>query len=82
MYIYTLQAMPGYKAKFDGDTSVKYQVIRRLTAASNRAKSSTAVIRTDMDYTEATALVKIFNDKERESRAIKKRADAPLTQHV
>lgn len=82
MYIYTLQAMPGCKAKFDGDTSVKYQVRRRLTAASTKAKSSTAVIRTDMDYTEGTALIKIFNDKERESRDIRKKADAPLTQNV
>lgn len=82
MYIYTLQAMPGYKAKFDGDTSVKYQVRRRLTAASVKAKSSTAVIRTDMGYTEATALIKIFNDKERESRAIKNNAEAPLTQNA
>lgn len=82
MYIYTMQAMPGHKAQFDGDTSVKYQVRRKLTAASTRAKSSTAVIRTDMDYTDATALIKIFNDKERESRAIRNIADAPFTQNV
>ena len=81
MYIYLMQAMPGCKAQFDGDTSVKYQV-RRKQPASARAKSSTAVIRTDMGYTEATALVKIFNDKEMESRAIRNRADSRLAQNV
>lgn len=67
MYIYTMQAMPGSKAEFDGDTSVKYRVRRKHTSASANHKSTTAVIRTDMDYTEATALIKRFNDKERES---------------
>ena len=81
MYLYTIQAMPGSKAQFDGDTSVKYQV-RRKHAASAKAKSITAVIRTDMDYTAATALVERFNDKEQESRAIKKKADASFTQNV
>jgi hypothetical protein len=71
MYIYTIQAMPGCKAKFDGDTSVKYRVSRKHTAASASHKSTTAVIRIDLDYTEAAALVKRFNEKERESRAMK-----------
>ena len=82
MYIYTKQAMPGCKAKFDGDTSVQYQVKRTQTAASATDKSQTAVIRTDMGYTEATALVQIFNDKEREARSIKKNADSHLTANV
>jgi hypothetical protein len=71
MYIYTMQAMPGCKAKFDGDTSVKYRVRRKHTSASASHKGTTDVIRTDLDYTEATALVERFNDKERESRAMK-----------
>lgn len=82
MYIYKMQAMPGCKAKFDGDTSVKYMVRRTLTAASAIDKSRTAVIRTDMGYEEATALVKRFTDKERESRALKNQADSRLTQNV
>jgi hypothetical protein len=69
MYIYTIQPMPGCKAKFDGDTSVKYRVRRKHTAASAGQKSTTAVIRTDLGYTEATELIKRFNDKERESRS-------------
>ena len=81
MYVYTMQAMPGCKAKFDGDTSVKCQVRRRHTAAAAKIKSSTAVIRTDMGYTEATALVKTFNDKELESRAIKNKAESYLKQN-
>ena len=71
MYVYTLQAMPGYKAQFDGDTSVQYRVRRKHTTASANNKSRIDDIRTDLDYTEATAMVKRFNDKERESRALK-----------
>ena len=75
MYVYTLQAMPGYKAQFDGDTSVQYRVRRKHTTASANFsannKSRIDDIRTDLDYTEATAMVKRFNDKERESRALK-----------
>lgn len=69
MYVYTMQPMPGLKAKFEGDTSVRYRVRRKHTAAAASHKSTTAVIRTDLDYTEATELVKRFNDKERESRS-------------
>lgn len=69
MYIYTIQAMPGCKARFEGDTSVKYRVRRKHTAASASQKSVTAVIRTDLNYTEAAELIKRFNDKERESRS-------------
>ena len=71
MYTYTMQAMPGSKAKFDGDTSVKYRVSRKDISAAAGHKSTTAVIRTEQDYAEAAALVKRFNDKERESRAMK-----------
>ena len=71
MYIYTIQAMPGFKAKFDGDPSIKYRVRRTDTATSARHKSHTDVIRTNLEYDEATALVKRFNDKEGEARAIR-----------
>ena len=78
MYIYMMQAMPGYKAKFEGDTSVKYRIRRRLTSVSVGHKSSTAVIRTDLGYAEATGMVKRFNDKERQSLARKKEAASRL----
>jgi hypothetical protein len=79
MYIYTLQAMPGHKAKFDGDTSARYQIRRTLTSAAPQHKSRTAVIRTDLSYEEATALIKRFNDKEQESRSLKDKEDSRLT---
>jgi hypothetical protein len=80
MYIYTMQAMPGYKAMFEGDTSVKYRIRRTHTSsASARHKSSTAVIRTDLGYAEATGMIKRFNDKERETLARKKEAASRLT---
>ena len=82
MYIYTVQAMPGSKAQFDGDESVKYQIRRAHRAASAKDKNSTAVIRTDMSHAAAAELVKRFNEKERESLAIKKEADSRFTQYV
>jgi hypothetical protein len=71
MYMYTMQAMPGCKAQFDGDTSIRYRVRRKHTSTSAGHKSTTDDIRTDLDYADATALVERFNDKERESRSIK-----------
>ena len=71
MYFYTMQTMPGCKAEFDGDTSVKYRIKRKHTPASSNHKSTTVVIRTDLGYSEAAEMVKRFTDKEREARAIK-----------
>jgi hypothetical protein len=82
MYIYTMQAMPGFKAKFDGDTSVKYGVKRKDTSTTAKHKSRTDVIRTDLDYEAATALVKTFNDKEREARAFRNNTASRLTPNV
>ena len=64
MYRYTLKPMPGQKAKFEGDTSIKYQVIRHNTGVATKHKNRTDIIRTDVDYDEALALIKGFNDKE------------------
>ena len=79
MYIYIVQAMPGCKAKFDGDTSVRYRVRRKYTSASADQKSRNDDIRTDLSYEEATALAQKFNDKEREARAIKHEETSRLT---
>lgn len=76
MYTYTIQVMPGYKAQFDGDTSVQYRVRRTHTSTSPHHKSQTDVIRTGLDYVEAMALVKRFNDKERESRSLRNKDGA------
>jgi hypothetical protein len=79
MYIYSTQAMPGSKAKFDGDTSVQYRVRRTHTSTSANNKNLTVVIRTDLGYEAATALVKRFNDKEQEARSIRNGDAARLT---
>jgi hypothetical protein len=79
MYIYTMQPMPGYKAEFDGDTSVKYKVSRKYTPATADQKSRTDVIRTELDHSEAAAMVTRFNDKEQEARAIKREGVNRLT---
>lgn len=68
MYIYTLQVMPGCKAKSEGDPSVRYRIRREQTSASGDRKVPADVIRTDLGHDEAEAMVKRFNDKEREAR--------------
>ena len=76
MYIYTMQTMPGNKAKFDGDTSVKYRIKRTDNSASAGHNSRSDVIRTDLAYGEAAAMVKKFNDKEQEARILRQKEKA------
>ncbi|HLL16370.1 MAG TPA: hypothetical protein VK388_15000 [Pyrinomonadaceae bacterium] len=76
MYIYTVQAMPGQKAKFDGDPSIKYQVKRQNTSLKTGQKGRSEIIRTNLDYEAAIAVIKIFNDKEGESQIRKGEAAA------
>ena len=76
MYIYTIQAMPGEKAKFEGDPSIKYQVKRQNTSLKTGQKGRSEIIRTNLDYESATAVIKIFNDKEGESQIRKSEAAA------
>jgi len=82
MYIYGMKAMPGCKAQFDGDTSVRYEIRRKHISASAQHKSRTDVIRTDLSYADALALVKRFNDKELEARAIKIKEDSRTAPNV
>jgi hypothetical protein len=82
MYIYTVQAMPGFKAKFDGDPSINYRVRRTNTSPSAKDKSRTDVIRTELGFTEATELVKRFNDKEHDARAVRNEAASRLAPNV
>ncbi len=74
MYIYTVQAMPGQKAKFEGDPSIKYQVKRQNTSLKTGQKGRSEIIRTNLDYDAAVAVIKIFNDKEGESQIRKNEA--------
>ena len=68
MYRYTVQPMPGQKAKFEGDTSIKYQVTRHNTDVATKHKNVKDVIRTGLEYDEAMALIKGFNDKEQDTQ--------------
>jgi hypothetical protein len=74
MYIYTVQAMPGQKAKFEGDPSIKYQVKRQDTSLKTGQKGRSEIIRTNLDYEAAIAVIKVFNDKEGESQTRKNEA--------
>ena len=71
MYIYTIQAMPGQKAKFEGDTSVKYQIKRVNTDIAASKKGRSEIIRTNLEYEVAVRLVDGFNEMEGKSQNIR-----------
>jgi hypothetical protein len=71
MYIYTIQAMPGQKAKFEGDTSIKYRVKRVNDSISISKKGRTEIIRDNLEYDEALELIKGFNSMEGKSQDIR-----------
>ena len=71
MYIYTIQAMPGQKAKFEGDTSIKYRVRRVNDAIAVTKKGRSEIIRENLEYDEAVALVNGFNNVEGKSQVIR-----------
>jgi len=71
MFIYTIQTMPGQKAKFEGDTSVKYRVKRLDDSIQVGKKGRTEIIRDNLEYDEALELIKGFNDMEGKSQGIR-----------
>ncbi len=71
MYIYTVVAMPKQKAKFEGDTSIKYQVKRVNTSIQATKKGRTEIIRTDLEYDAAVAMIEKFNRMEGKSQIIR-----------
>jgi hypothetical protein len=71
MYIYTIQAMPGQKAKFEGDTSIKYRIKRVNDSISISKKGRTEIIRDNLEYDEALELIKGFNSMEGKSQDIR-----------
>jgi hypothetical protein len=71
MYIYTAVAMPKQKAKFEGDTSIKYQVKRVNTSIPATKKGRTEIIRTDLEYDAAIAMIEKFNSMEGKSQIIR-----------
>jgi hypothetical protein len=74
MYIYTVQAMPGQKAKFEGDTSIKYRVKRVDDSIASSKKGRTEIIRDNLEYEEAVELIKGFNSMEGKSQGIRDEA--------
>lgn len=71
MYIYTIQAMPGQKAKFEGDTSIKYRVKRLNDSIPVSKKGRTEIIRDNLEYDEAMELINGFNSMEGKSQGIR-----------
>ena len=71
MFIYTIQVMPGQKAKFEGDTSVKYRVKRLDDSIPTSKKGRVEIIRDNLEYAEAVELINGFNSMEGKSQAIR-----------
>ncbi len=71
MFIYTIQAMPGQKAKFEGDTSIKYRVKRVDDSIGQGKKGRSEIIRDNLEYNEAVELINGFNVMESKSQGIR-----------
>ena len=74
MYIYTIQAMPGQKAKFEGDPSIRYRVRRVDDSIAVAKKGRSEVIRENLEYAEAVELVNGFNNMEGKSQVMRDEA--------
>jgi hypothetical protein len=71
MFIYTIQAMPGQKAKFEGDPSIKYRVRRVDDSIPVSKKGRSEIIRENLEYDAALELINGFNSMEGKSQAIR-----------
>lgn len=74
MYIYTIHVMPGQKAKFEGDPSVRYRVKRVDDSVAVGKKGRSEIIRENLEYGEALALINGFNSVEGKSQIIREEA--------
>ena len=74
MFIYTIHPMPGQKAKFEGDTSIKYRVKRVDDSIQVSKKGRAEIIRDNLEYGEAVELINIFNGKEGRSQIMREEA--------
>jgi hypothetical protein len=72
MFIYTVQPMPKQKAKFEGDTSIKYQVKRVDDSIPVGKKGRSQIIRDNLEYGQAIELINGFNGMEGKSEDIRK----------
>ena len=71
MHSYTIQPMPGQKAKFEGDPSIRYRVKRVDDTIAVSKKGRSEIIRENLEYGEAMALVNGFNGMEGKSQVIR-----------
>jgi hypothetical protein len=74
MFIYTIHPMPGQKAKFEGDTSIKYRVKRVDDSIQVSKKGRSEIIRDNLEYDEAIALINGFNSMEDKSQGMREEA--------
>lgn len=74
MYIYTIHPMPGQKAKFEGDPSIKYRIKRVNDSIAVAKKGRSEIIRENLEYAEALELVNGFNSVEGKSQVIRNEA--------
>lgn len=71
MFIYTIHPMPGQKAKFEGDTSIKYRVKRVDDSIPVSKKGRSEIIRDNLEYEDAVRLIEGFNAVEGKSQGIR-----------
>ena len=74
MFIYTIHPMPGQKAKFEGDTSIKYRVKRVDDSIQVSKKGRSEIIRDNLEYAEAMELINGFNSMEGKSQVLRDEA--------
>jgi len=68
--------MPGKKAKFEGDTSIKYQVKRVDDSIQVGRKGRSQIIRDNLEYDEAMKLIEGFNNMESKSQVKRDEVEA------
>lgn len=71
MFIYTVQPMPGQKARFEGDTSIKYRIKRVDDSIPLGKKGRSQIIRDNLEYDQAMELMNGFNGVEGKSQAMR-----------
>jgi hypothetical protein len=71
MFIYTIHPMPGQKAKFEGDTSIKYRVKRVDDSIPVSKNGRSEIIRDNLEYDEAVEMVNGFNSMEGKSQGMR-----------
>ncbi|MBV8858618.1 MAG: hypothetical protein JOZ02_16915 [Acidobacteria bacterium] len=66
--------MPGQKAKFEGDPSIKYRLKRVDDTLAVGKKGRSEIIRDNLEYEAAVELMNGFNSKESKSQVIREEA--------